>query len=285
MSMERDLFYEVIVPFVEKLFSFFSITGGNVINYQMIMDSTYLKAADYIKGVTAIAETLLPLAMMLLLVRWSISLLQDVLSSELDIEIFVRNFIRLVIGAIIVSNSIQLMQGIVEFGDTLLSEIMTAGGGLSTIGKETIKEIIDFSKEVNSDSSVTGLIGVITSLIVSYLEPLTFMIVGFFLYIHGWQRSIAITQMFIYAPVAFSDCFRGGMQSGAVSYARKMLALIMEPLIVYIALKSYIFFASNTTIFDGVANPFLLPWLQLILILAAISFIRSAKKISEEIFT
>lgn len=279
-TLNRDLFYDTIVPFVEKLLNFFDGSP----NYQIIMDSTYLKAASYIGKVSSIAESLLPLAMLLLVLRWCIALLQDVLSSELDLDILVRNFMKLIVGAIIVSNSVQLTEGIVNFGDAFLSQIMASGGGLGTVNKFFFENVIELSKKIDSDSAVTGLVGVISSLIAAYLQPLTALIIGFFLYVHGWQRSIALTQMFLYAPIAFSDCFSGGLNSGAVSYARKMLALIMEPLIVYVALKSYIYFVTHLSDFTA-ANTFLLPWLQFIFILATISFIRSARKFSEEIFT
>ena len=280
--MEQSSFWDVLVPFIKKILELVSTDYGDIIS------NTYLAASRYIGKVEPIAEALMPLAIGLLVVRWAVSLLQDILTMEIDLEIIMRSFMRLVVAAMIVTNAIPITKGVIEFGDALIADMNAeAIFGPLSYDIAIFDNIVNLSKQANSDASVTGVIGVISALIIAYIQPIISAIVAFFLYVHGWQRSISITQTFIYAPIAISDCFRGGINSGAVRYLRKMLALVVEPLIIYAAVSAYVLFstqAGDLAATMGDAGPFFLPWMQFVLVLAMISFIRKGDKFAEEIF-
>ncbi len=281
--MEQDTLLEFLLEIISELV-------GNAlnssVNYGTIIENSYAVGSKFIEkaGIVSIAESFIPIAISLLAIRWAIALMQDILTKDFDIEVIVRSLMRLVIAAIIVTNSIKLAQGTVQFGDALFGLVSESVGELEFGLSDAFKDLAELAENAEGDSTTTGLIGVITAIMAAYLQPIISLIITFILYVHGWSRSIAITQTFMYAPIGLSDCYRLDARSGAVNYMRKLLALIAEPIFVVVGIKAYIVFASSPgDIVSG--NDAIIPWLQFIFVLAMIAFIRGAKKMSEEIFT
>ena len=87
--------------------------------------------------------------------------------------------------------------------------------------------------------------------------------------------------MFLFCPIGLSDIYQGGMQSGGVKFARKFLAIVLEPIIVYIAVCAYVNLAADTSY---ITWSMFVPWFKFVLLAALLGFIRKARKFSQSIF-
>ena len=271
---------DLIVSFVEKLIDTLLpdnlVTGG----YGIIIKNAYGSASSTLSGLDTFVSSLIPLAIMLLALRWTSQLLTEVLSKDFDIELIIRSFIRLVIGAVIITNSVALFNGIVTFGEKLLVDLQS----VISISNPPDLFAADFTELIDSvrdKSWGTSLSGVVICMVLMAARGILSVVTIFVIYVAGFTRTITLAQMFLFCPIGLSDIYQGGMQSGGVKFARKFLAIVLEPIIVYIAVCAYVNLATDTSY---ITWSMFVPWFKFVLLAALLGFIRKARKFSQSIF-
>ena len=274
-----ESFYSILSTIVNVLFP--SSVATSLYDYGDTVATAYGGTVSMITKLQPIAETLLPVGLLLLALRWSAALLQEVLSKSFDLETIIRSLIKLVIGAAILTNVLPLFSGMVDFSVQLLNDLKN-DVIVAEISSPFSTEIADLTEALGKHADVDLILPSFLLILVDLIGKFGGVFVEFFLYFYGFARTFKVAQMFVFAPIGFSDIYQGGINSGGVRYARKFLAILMEPIIVYISVACYVMLIEDASFMID-TGAFAL-WISIALTLALIACIRKAHKVSEALF-
>ena len=262
-----------------------SIFGVEQVLLQDCLKNSYLSGAQLINLIEDVVELVVPFGVLILALRWAMSLMREIMTKDFNIEIIFRSFLRLVISVIIVSNSMALINGIVGFSDALYKELFDTLALSEVSTGNPLQGIVDFVTDESQFSLSSTWYGAFVMLAASFFNGLIEWIVLLSLMIHGISRSIAVAQYYVFAPVAMAGIFEGGMSSSTIKYLKKFLAVLLEPALIAIALNCYFAVLKWTDSFTpsgvydavtfGIFKSQLMP---IIAIAAMVAFIRKARK-------
>lgn len=284
MSDGFDYFVDLIDFLISAIFQ------TTKFSYEGCLNTCYAQGGEIINLMEDIVELVLPFGVLILSLKWAISLMREIMTKDFNIEIIFRSFLRLVIGVMIVSNSLALINGIMDFSDNLYSEIFAelSFGECFTGDSNPFTEFANFVRDADQFPMGTTLYGAFIMLLITLFNVCFGWIIGLSLMIHGISRSVAVAQYYVYAPVALAGIFEGGMSSSAIRYLKKFLAILLEPVFIAIALNCYfaatdygINMANETG--SGAVGAFYTIYFPIIALAAMVAFIRKARKFAEDL--
>ncbi len=286
-----DLFsdgFQFFVDLIDLLIS--SLFRTTTIGYEKCLDTCYASGSTVISFMDDIVELIVPFGILILSLKWAISLLNEIMTKDFNIEIIFRSFLRLVIGAMIVSNSLALIKGVMNFSDNLYVELFKelSFGDCITNANNPFTNLSNFVRDADQFPMGTTLYGAFIMLVITFLNLCFGWIICLSLLIHGISRTVAVAQYYAYAPVALAGILEGGMSSSAVKYLKKFLAILLEPVLIAIALNCYITgteYGINLADTSGSAavGAFFTIYFPVIALAAMVAFIRKARKFAEDI--
>ena len=222
--------YDLIQSVLDKAFGL-----ETNMNFMEQIQALYKIPTDNLDIMKTISDFLIPIGIMLLLVYWTLAYLGDLVERKFEPETFVIRFVRLIAGVFVLNNATSFFVGIINFTDTLLSEIgnLYAGDISFPVLTQMLNNIIDELKQGKVTSQfanfwiVIGLMGMVSSLN---------GILKYFIIFVAFIRNINVCRLLAFAPVGLSNIYEGGLKSAAVKYGRLFFAACMEPIIVLIGL-------------------------------------------------
>lgn len=158
----------------------------------------------------------------LLLVYFSIDLLDKVSDVQFDLEIFVREFIKLIVAYAIMTNLDKLLGGackaVTYINDDILAVTNASTSGFWVdVAKETNTYVLgDIS--IDSAGMIWKLFFLAGSQIIMQLLTWTLSV----------DRALKIGYKSIVAPIACADMITNGMQSAGIRYIKSIIALYLQ---------------------------------------------------------
>ena len=138
------------------------------------------------------------------------------------VEHFIRMFIKYIIGYELIRNGLSIFKKIVQFSNSLTSEISLESAD-GAVNEKLIEAITDLA-----DGIFTG-IGCMAMLL---LPAIITAGLGIFLSLIFISRVIEMSVRMMFAPIACADIFSEGTRGGGFRYIKKFVAIGIQPAII-----------------------------------------------------
>lgn len=171
-------------------------------------------------------NVILPVGYALLCLYFLIELIEKTSSENLNFEHFIRLFIKLIVGKMLMDNALTLLFGMIDFSNSIVAataEGYEAPG--SSIDLQGIKDSID---AINKWGILT-MIGLWAKLIIPYVGN---VVVNILASVICWSRSVDIVVRMLMAPIAMPDIFSEGTRGNGFRYLKKFLAVCLQGAII-----------------------------------------------------
>jgi len=177
-------------------------------------------------------RAILPVGYSLLVLYFLIELMEKTTHENLNFEHFLRLFIKLIVGKILMDNAIDVLAGLLAIGNSLATAISEKfGGGFLDGSDNANSQIVNITllKESASDLNLFESIGVWARLITPQLAN---MVVLAMAKVVCWSRSIEIVVRAMLAPIAMPDIFSEGTRGHGFRYLKRFLAVSLQGVII-----------------------------------------------------
>lgn len=187
------------------------------------------------------------LGVMVLIMYFGIGLIQDISFNQMYTEKLVKKFVFMIIGIVLISQSMDLVYGIANIGSALVLKaynVATTTAANSPVLDDVRTEIWSDIYTVNEDSGTIKKmlatladmgtqIGYITQMFIPWVINKLCLVL---LQVVCWSRFIELSLMAIVSPIAFSDIAKGDPQtSNAARAVKNVIALSMSGAIIMLA--------------------------------------------------
>lgn len=199
-----------------------------------------------ISGTESIFEAvILPIGIGICTLYFLIGLLDKISSEQINLEQFLKAFMKLVIVVYLISNSLDVLNALLNLGNHFYVKIYEKiNNNFSSASAITF-----YDNLIAGANTTTEKFGVIMQLffpaIASFIAQ---AIVGFICY----SRLIELYLRAMFTPIAVSDIFVGGANSNGFRYLKGFLALAMQNAVIY--LIAYIYSIVSAGVVDTIVN-------------------------------
>lgn len=179
--------------------------------------------------VTSGIEALAGLGITIAIIMWIVSIVELAMQDRLTPEMLIKSLAKLVFAASLCDIASILYSGIVEFGDSLGTDIANVFGGLGLEGftGDTLPSDTEANLRAALDESnwVTIYIDVATMLLPIYFAQLVMMAIA---YVIQFTRIIELNVRAIFLPIAFGMLADDGWRGAGGRYIRKFTAICAQ---------------------------------------------------------
>lgn len=204
----------------------------------------YSDAWDKLVGGTdSIFKTILfPIGIGICTIYFLISLMDKVTTEQLNLEQFIKQFMKLIIVVYISQYAITIITDLMGFSQSLFKEVF---------GEISVNPASSAESFYKSLPGYTGGFGAQLGLAGQLILPAFFtlimrLVINFVCY----SRLIEIYIKAMFTPIAVSDIFVGGMNSNGVRYLKGFLALCMQSVIIIVT--NYIYSVINGAVVSNI---------------------------------
>lgn len=178
---------------------------------------------------SSLIDIIVPIAVGIMTIYFLVDLISKSTTANFSMEIFVRSFIKYVIGFALISNCDALAGGIIKFGDALVAEMSTAGDfQYSTKSVELLKYLQTHFMLAGGYRLAWRLI--FKAILQVAMSSMVNLMVKFVVY----NRAIKIFIYRVLLPISVADIFGRGLHQGALSPIKRLLGLAVQYPMVYI---------------------------------------------------
>ena len=206
---------QIILDFAE------TIAGNAVVSYS----GTQGAYSGIWGACTTIANTVIePIAVMIVVVFFLLSLLEKVSAEQFTLEHVLRDVIKLCLGLYLVTNSVEIVVGCIELGNGILNKV--TGTINSQIPTGSFGVVTAFTGDKLEEAGFWAAVFT-TVLMVAIL--LIQMIVMVIMKAIAMIRIVEIALRTSLSPIALSDTFAGNLlHSNALNFIRSFAALCLQ---------------------------------------------------------
>lgn len=170
--------------------------------------------------VTIYRNTIVPVGHTLLALYFVIEILDKTSQDSFNTELFIKLFIKLLIGSYLITNGLEILSNFLEFGTALLYDV-TAAANLGA-GDGGVQQVI-LDKYLNQ--KIMHQIGSLLELVIPFVVAYG---VGIVITMQCYGRLIEILARTMLAPIAMADIFSEGTKGGGFRYLRKYIAVVLQ---------------------------------------------------------
>lgn len=255
---------------IEEIFG----CGGIITDAKNFLSMSFIESLP--APVTAMINTLKPIGILLVTLYWLLDIIEKITSAQqYNIEQFLKSFLKLTIGLIIVGNCQELCIGILQFSGGVISKIGDVGS-MTSEGKEIV---LQYANELGF---FEGILFYVELLIPYVITKICSVIVLFI----SLGRAITLLVRCAFAPIALSDVFFAPGGGNGMKYIRGLLAsglhgaVILGILVIVVLIGPNITIGSSSIATSEVQKVL---WLQVLLMFAMAGAVISSLAISKEI--
>ena len=191
-----------------------------------IIDDTLLNFLhnDIIQGI------LMPFALTLVVIYFLTEIIDKMQINPQTFEFFLKSFIKLVVGILIVGNSIQI------FGDinSVTSQTMKTFTDKITFSEYTMpkenKAITNLEEDVNEGDQMANIAQALWIGVMLLVKCAIDLLVKWVCY----SRLVKIFVLTIFAPIGLSDVISGGFNSKGFGYLKNFIAVCLQGLVIIV---------------------------------------------------
>lgn len=178
---------------------------------------------------SSLIDIMVPIAIGIMTIYFLIDLMSKSTTSNFSMEIFVRSFIKYVIGFALISNCDALAGGIIAFGDALVAEMPNTGDFKYSSNS------VELLKYLQTHSVLQGGYTLAWRLLTkALLQALMSCIVNLMVKFVVYNRAIKIFIYRVLLPISIADIFGKGLHQGALGPIKRLLGLAVQYPMVYI---------------------------------------------------
>lgn len=181
-------------------------------------------------------NVILPVGYTLLCLYCLLELLDKSTRDLLTVEQFIRTFIKLLVGKLMMDNCMALLEGFSAFANALAS-------GMSENASTT--SIVDVTPLMEKNLKFWKDIALWLKLIIPYIGIL---VAGIMARITIYSRAIEIIARNMMAPIGMADIFSEGIRGSGFRYLKKLLAVNLQGTIIIAILMAMNFFNNSLII-------------------------------------
>lgn len=192
-------------------------------------------------------DVILPLALGIIVIYFLIALIEKLSSEHFNWDQMVKTFAVFVGSWYLIQNAFPIMEGLFNIGADLLDSLedvfVAAGGDTEFTGPvigEATKEAL--WKNLTGKNSLEEDVKFLDSVkIWAELKPyqLCLWILGLCTKIVCYSRIIEILIRTMFAPIALSDCFHRGLDSGGARFLKNYFAVALQGAVIYAVMAIY----------------------------------------------
>lgn len=193
---------------------------------------------------------MLPVGYSLLCLYFLIEVMDKVTYGNLNIEQFFRFFVKFLAGKLFVDNVLNIISGILSFGNSLATRIVESDpGGHSIVNMPKLLESVD-------NLGFFEQFYCFTQFLVPWLAALVAIAIA---NVISWTRTSEILIRAMLAPIAMPDLFSDGLRSNGFRYLRKFAAVCLQGaaiLIIVIAMQliTQYMISSDGTVIESISD-------------------------------
>lgn len=245
-----------------------------------ISDAKNFLSMDFISSlpapVTAIMDTLQPIGILLVTLYWLIDIIEKTTSGQgYSIEQFVKSFVKLTIGLVMVGNCQKLCLGIIQFSGGVLGKIGDVGE-MSSQGKEIV---LEYAEDLGFFEGILFYV----ELLIPYLITKICSIIVLFI---SLGRAILLLVKCGFAPIGLADIFFAPGGGNGTRYIKGLLAsglqgaVILGILVIVVLVGPNITTGSTSIAISDVQKVL---WMQVLLMFAMAGAVVSSLALAKEI--
>lgn len=233
--------------------------------------------------VSKIDGIITPIAILIMSIFFFVDLLSKSVSANFTTEVFIRSFIKYIIGFALVTNANKLGGGIVSFGDALVAEITSKISPVDVLNDLQTAKLNSYMKSHLAELMILGN-SVVSKLIIKWIANLLITtLMQLMVSIVAYMRAI---QIFIYRallPMAVADIFGGGIYKGAGKHIKRLLGLALQYPMVYIIAVLYSLFTNAINVLTPSTNSVAMLGQMLMIMIVTITTIRNSAEEAKSI--
>lgn len=266
------------------------VTGGSGASNEAILQivenhftNSYNKLTDVIGTgvISTLSNSIVAIAMLLMLVYFSIDLISKINSVNFTLEIFIRSFGRLIIGYVLIHYMPTIADKIIEFGNLLVSDVAAAykGTGSISYGLSSYEAILDYLEKNDIQLSAMQMMNLAGKCAAQLLLNIVINIAVICI---AYSRAIKLTVYKVFMPMMVTDLFGTGITGEPMKHVKKYISVVLQyPLCYIIALLSAVLMDS----IDLTTGNWLAYMGQMMMIMYAVfKVMKSSANEAEEIF-
>lgn len=165
----------------------------------------------------AIYNTVLPIGSILVILYCILNIIEGTTHDNLNPEQLIKIFIKLFLGIFLLSRGFDLLEGGINFSNSLLN-LINGDKGFAGADNRAVYEMCKKAGTLN-------VLGLLLNSLMPYIISLGCSVVIYFMI---YSRFIDITIRAAFAPIGMADIFQNGLNSNGIKYFKKFLAALLQ---------------------------------------------------------
>lgn len=245
---------------------------------EMMLNSTSL---------TSLYDVFVPVSILLCLLYMSMDLLSKATMSNFNLDVLIKNFIRLIIGITLINNGVEIIKGLNGLSVWIVDMFWQSQETLFVISTDFDTVPVP-SESYTFFEMIIAFVNFLKSIIDGSLLSmiLYFILINICVVFVSYQRTVKIGYYTIVAPLVMADVSGHGLQIKSKKYLKGLFASFMEYPMVMIAVGAALKLFNDPRIKPGLANeaPYLLSYVIVLTPIVLIGIVFKGKKFAKEIF-
>lgn len=169
--------------------------------------------------VSAVYEGIIPIGYLLVILYCVIEIIDSATRETLNLEQFIKILIKVFIGVLLISNGLNILSKIAEFGTSLVD----------ALDRITDPADSEAAKKMIYDSCVSlGWLESIFSVLVSFIPFILSILSAIVIMFTVYSRYIEICLRALFAPIGMANIYDGGFNSSGMKYLKKYAACLLQ---------------------------------------------------------
>lgn len=189
----------------------------------LISISSFPAYSGLMSVVDTVYSYVAPVGSILLVLYFCLELIEKTQMDNFNVEHFIKMFIKIIVGVMLIDNMKTLLNGAIGFSDSIAS--MVAMGPGDAPANDTA---IAYLQELEKASFITAIPYIIELLIPSLIMLLCKLII----YLTLYSRIIEFFARCVFAPIGMANIYGGGINSSGFRYFKKIVAVGLQGAII-----------------------------------------------------
>ena len=174
---------------------------------------------DRFTNIVAVVTTV---GVSVMILYFLVDMAQKASSKNFNYEYFIKAFIKLALAYMLITNSMTIIQYMVEAGSALAKELHATEAGTSFFSDDAKVSMLKKGlKKIGPIDSVGYMIKIFFSWLVVIVAKISVMFIAV-------SRIVELSVRAMFAPIGVADMFGDGNHAAGVRYLRKILALALQ---------------------------------------------------------
>lgn len=241
---------------------------------------------DGFSWVSTISDAFLLTGRLLCFLYFLLTLMNAASSESFTLEVFIKSLAKLVILFVLFDKN--TISAITSFGEALETQLLASAS--SAIAEKTtnanLPELLYYVYRID-DTNWLKCIGFIFE---NMLPSVTLLAVTVIAFIIALGRTIELLVYQTLLPIGMSSIYNGGLNSTGFRYIKKVIALYLQGVVMFLAAAIGALFAFNATNFlnreffsSSISATVLSPVLDLVIAIVTVMIMARSKKIAEDV--